>query len=284
MKKTIKAALLSFALCIALIPPAAWAESSGIGANLSSGSSVAQEKPAYCLDEYGVLTSDQKALLNQQAASLSDQYGIGVYILFTDNLNGMSAQTFSESYYTANGLGLGDDKNGIILIVAVNSRDWIIVGHGTGANDSEFPGGRLTDSRRELIGQHVVAELKNNDWYGGASVYLQDIDKTFAYYEQNGKAMVEVDWGRVLGAVGIAIVVALIIAFGVVKANVNAMKTARAKSEAGDYVQRETFQLTSSSDHFVSTHTTVVRRPKSSSGGGGSSWSGGGFSGSSGKF
>lgn len=284
MKKTIKAALLSFALCIALIPPAAWAESSGIGANLSSGSSTVQDEPAYCLDEYGVFTSDQKASLNQQAASLSDQYGIGVYILFTDDLNGMSAQSFSEGYYNSKGLGLGDDKNGIILIVAVNSRDWIIVGHGTGANDTEFPGGRLTDSRREAIGKRVAEELGAGDWYGGASTYVRDIGETFAYYEKNGKAMVEMDWGRVLGAVGIAIVVALIVAFGVVKANVNAMKTARAKSEAGDYVQRETFQLTSSSDHFVSTHTTVVRRPKSSSGGGGSSWSGGGFSGSSGKF
>jgi hypothetical protein len=80
------------------------------------------------------------------------------------------------------------------------------------------------------------------------------------------------------------VLIPLMIAFGVVSSERNAMKTARMQTEANNYLDADTFNLRTSRDNFVRRSLTAVPIPKHDDSDSGSGWSdmGGGFSGSDG--
>ena len=236
----------------------------------------------HCIDLHDQLLDADEKRIEEQAAELSDKYDIGIYVLFTDDLDGLSAREYCESFYTAHGLGVGEGADGIMMMVAINSRDWAIVGHGAGASPNEDPRGRLSDSQREAIGEEIVDPLHDRNWYKASALFLEDIDDALGYYAEHGKAKEYVDWFQVFLVFGAAILIAAMFAYMFVRKDINAMRTARKRSEASDYLCQESFQLTQQSDTFVNSHTAVVHHASKDSSS--SSWSDGGFSGSSGKF
>lgn len=277
------ACLIALSLC--LLPAVALADTTSSGSGSTSARTTSNSKALvsdHFVDEMGIINENTHSTIEKRAAEISEKYGIGIYILYTDDLDGKSAKNFSEGYYTSHNLGVGPGKDGILFVVATKSRDWIIVGHGKGAQPQEVEGGQLTQSQREKIGEDVVEELSDNHWSAAINTFLNDIDKTLAYYAENGKPLEYVDWFKIILLVLGALFIAAMIAALPVMKGIKDMKTAQLKSEAGDYIAQGSFELTRRNDVFVHTVTTSTKRSSSRSGGG--SWSGGGFSGSSGKF
>ena len=268
--KSIKKILIGLvmALCVSMaVSPTAFADSG-----------------TYVFDEMDLLTSSEFSTLENVGADYADQYGVGVYLLITDTMGGMSDPSssqrneFGRQYYLSHNLGVGADKDGILFIIAARSRDYVTVKHfGNSANDP------FSDNGVDAMEEAVVAHLSENDWYGGAEAYYSTVGDQLAYFEATGKQWTEPDpiglLLKILATLGIPVAAA----GSIVRGEKAAMKTAREASEASDYLDRSSFALTVSRDDFVNTTMTVAPIPKEKDNDGGG-WSdmGGGFSGSGG--
>ncbi len=242
------------------------------------------ESGSYVFDEMGVLSSSEFQSLEQQGAEYANTYGIGVYIQFTDTMNGNYNPSSSErneygrQVYLQKGLGVGSGKNGILVVVAVRSRDYVTVKHFDDSSQDPF-----SDSAVDALEGQYTEELSSNDWYDAARYYYKTAGEQMEYFAATGKQWTEPDPIGLLLKILATLGIPAIAAFGYVGGEKSKMKTAVEAREASNYLDRASFKLTVSNDEFVNTTMTVVPIPKEKKGGGGG-WSnmGGGFSGSGG--
>ena len=91
----------------------------------------------YVVDEAGFLTESEWARLEATAASVSEKYDCGVYILTVPDLGslgyGDDPYNAAYSYYHDNSLGLGGDRDGIIVFISAEYMDYAVFVYGDGA-------------------------------------------------------------------------------------------------------------------------------------------------------
>lgn len=244
------------------------------------------ESGTYVFDDQNVLSSSQFQTLEAQGADYAQQYGIGVYLLITDTMNGMSDPSssqrneFARQYYLSHGLGVGSNKNGIIVVIAVKSRDYVTVKHFDDASQDPF-----SNECVNALEEAYTSRLGDNDWYGGAKTYYDTVGEQMAYFAATGKQWTEPDPIGLLIKILATLGIPAVVAGGVVRGEKSAMQTAREKSEASNYLDRESLVLSVADDQFLNTTLSVVPLPDDDdddSGGGGWTDMGGGFSGSGG--
>lgn len=233
----------------------------------------------FIIEEYSLFSPSQKSTLEAQAKETSDTYGVGVYLLVTDTIGSKTARTYAIDYYKDHQLGLGNKKSGILFLVAAESRDYVTITYGDGVN-------AFTDWQIAQMEDLIVDELKNDEWYAAADVYLEQAEYTLAFRAENGEPL---DRGNAPTSPLMAFVmfaIAFAIAAGVAGGRCfylyKQMKTAVEASHAGDYVDRSSFTLTGKDDRFVTSTITVTPKKKESSSSSGSSTDSSGFGGSSG--
>ena len=232
----------------------------------------------YVTDEAGLLTSQEQTQLNDYAARITETYGVAAYILTVEDFLdlGYGADSFDAlwQYYHDHGLGYGPDREGMILMLSMDQRDFAIFFYG---DDTEYAFGEAAQIRLQ---DAFLDNFREDDWYGGFSDYLKTAD-SYLEKAENGTPVRENPWRHtgkfVLGALAVSAVVTVI--FWLQMSNV------ALKKDASGYQTGEGLVLTRREDRFLT--QTVVRRKietSSGSGSGSSSRSGGGGSGRSGKF
>ncbi|MBQ2680917.1 MAG: TPM domain-containing protein, partial [Eggerthellaceae bacterium] len=231
----------------------------------------------FVTDAYGLFSDSQRATLEAKATELAQKYNMGVYLLVVDKMNGLDNPTqaqrtnFATSFYRANNLGLGSGRDGIMFVIAVDSRDYVTIAFGQGSYS-------FSDEGVAYMEDAVREELGSNQWYDGCEVYYDKIGEQLEYYSVKGEPWTEPNplsfILKILAILGIPAGVA----FSSVRRQEDAMFTAREKTEASNYLVRGSLELTQSTDQF--SHTTHVVTPipqhEDHDSGGGSSFGGGG--------
>ena len=254
--------------------------------NASNAASEVKYKGTYVTDNSGLFSDNERMQLEAAATTLAEQYNMGVYLLIVDymldsNGNKLSDPTssqrtsFATDFYRANNLGLGKGNDGVMLTLAVKSRDYVTIGYGQGSYSFSNEGITYMED--------VVTEyLGDNDWYQGCEAYYDCIGEQLEYYSVAGDTWTEPDILslilKILATLGIPVGVAA----SVVSREKSAMKTAHEKTEANTYMVRDSFALTRSTDRFINTTMTVAPIPKVENSGGGHSFGGGGWGGGGG--
>ena len=286
--------LLMILLLLALFPVMALAEQTG------------EVSFPYVLDNAGILTESQRSTLETRAAELSEEHGCKLYIVTVKDHSEFNPDVYeaAKGIYNFYDLGYGEGKDGVLLLLSMNERDYSFVGHG---DKGETICGYESSW---LVEDEFLDDFRRDDWYGGFSDYLEACDRQLTKLE-NGEDITEgadiivgpngqeyhsynapgeptrMPTGAKLAiGIGAPSLISLLVCFGF-KAQ---MKTARESTTAEAYVVPGSAALRIREDRF--TNRTETRTPihtESSSGRGGSSGgssfhSGGGFSGRSGKF
>ena len=256
-------------------------------ASLSISAGAESQLP-YVTDVTGLLSESEKLQLESNAEAISTQYDCGVYIIVVDDFrrytNSYDCFSAAETLYHQYSLGLGDERNGLLLLLSMQDRDFALAAYGDGAHYA------FTDYGKEMLIEAFVPELSENDWYGGLSKYLETSGaflKSAAEGVPVNVPEVELGFGEAfIFAFVIGSVIALIVCL-IFKAQ---MRTVAKQKSAAEYVDRGSFQLYAQQDMFM--HRSVARQiipkspPPSSGGGGvgGTTIRSSGFSGRSGKF
>ena len=286
--------LLLILLVLALFPAAAMAEETG-------------DAPfPYVLDNAGLLSESQRSTLESRAAELSEEHGCNLYIVTVKDHSEFNPDVYkaAKGIFTYYDLGYGDGKDGVLLLLSMNDRDFALIGHG---DRGETICGHES---RWIVEDEFLDNLGRDDWHGGFLDYLEacgnqltrlengeditygadiivgpDGQENHSYNAPGESARMPLAAKLAIG-IGVPCLIALIVC-STFKAQ---MKTARLRTTAEEYVVPGSAVLRVQQDRFINrTETRVPIQTQSSSGRGGGSGgssfhSGGGFSGSSGKF
>lgn len=230
-------------------------------------------------DEYGLFDADTLSALESSAEAASAGHDCDVYFLTVDSIGDTDQRTYAKNYYLQNDLGSGSEKSGILFLIALGSRKYVTITYGGGVT-------AFTDYRIEQLEDSVVPLLSDGDYTQAAQTYIDLCADTLDFYAEHGEPLdydndSESGWGfiRLLIIIGVPLVIAGIVC-GVFY---RAMRTAKLKAEANDYMKAG-LKLRVEEDHY--THTDRVQvydpPPPPSESSGGSSVDSDGFGGSSG--
>ena len=239
-------------------------------------------------DTVGLLTSDEDLTLEARAEEISAQYGVGIYLLILEDYSEYYDDPYETAYelYHQNTLGMGEDRDGVILLMSMSDRKYATFFYGPKAEYAFDAYGQ------ELMEEEFLDDFRDDDWYDGFEDYLEVCAEYLERAEAGdpvrrddssaGGSSVSGIGTTILVCLGISAVSAMIVCL-ILRGK---MKSVRKGTHADAYVTGS-LNLTASRDH--DTHTTETRtkieHESSDSGGGGSSaCSGGGGSGRSGSF
>lgn len=237
------------------------------------------ESMSYVFDHSHMLTDTQRAELEAQAKEISLRHHCGVYVAFVDDFTeyGGGNDVYKTTYqlYHANELGMGENRDGIIILLSMDERNYAMFVYGKNAEYA------FNKYGQEQLENAFLGYFGDNDWYGGASHYLDTCDEYLTLAEEGDpvrKNTLPMYLIVVAASCAISGFICLMLKWK--------MQTVHKKVEADEYVAAGGLTLTKQYDRY--THTTETRTKISSdsdsSSSGTSSCSGGGGSGRSGKF
>ena len=235
----------------------------------------------YVYDISGLLSFAEWEELEAQAEAISQRSGCGVYAVMLDDYTeygeGDVFDVTTQIYHSGeNSFGVGSGRDGIILLLSMDERDFALFVYGEKAEYA------FNSYGQKKLEDAFLDDFGENDWYGGISDYLDECDEFLAKADAGKPVRPNMLWGILL-MVGISCLISLAVC-AVLKRKMN---TVHQKVEANEYIGVEGLVLTDSYDNYTHTTETRTRIAKASSSGGGSSSSsrsGGGGSGRSGKF
>lgn len=233
---------------------------------------VAAADLGYVTDKANLLTPEQIQSLEQISQDAAAKYGVDVYVITVEDYSDYgSGDVFEVSYqlYHQYNLGNGADRNGILLLLSMEYRDYALFVYGP---DAEYA---FSDYALQKLEEEFLDDLGWDDWYGG----LYDYADTCRDYLGKAAAGEPVQQNP-MKYVPVVILISVVIAFIVCSILKAQMKSVFKKVEADSYTDEAGLNLSGSRDQY--THTTTSRTKISSSNS--SSRSGGGGSGRSGKF
>ena len=251
-----------------VVPAAPVAPSAPEGIDFSAAGNV--------IDLAGVLTAQEDETLEGVIASISDSYQCGCYIVTVNDLYayGSDAPDAVINIYHDNGLGIGGDRDGILLLMDPMHREFAFFVYGDNAS-------YIFDAYgQDMLEDVFLDDFSVDAWYDGFEDFVYECGEYMELAAQ-GNPVRE----SKAGGYGMAILVALIVAAVVCFVLVGQMKSVFVGAEASAYVVDGTVVFTEKHDNFL--YKTTTTRDLSSDdddGGSTSSFSGGGGSGRSGSF
>ena len=229
-------------------------------------------------DTAEVFTEAEFDKLEDQAQAISDEYGLDVVIITTDDMYGYDDSfELAMDYYDE----FEFDTNGVLLLVCTEDRDVAIIAHGTG-NEA------FTDYGKDvMLDRYIVPELKNNKNYAAAMVFL-DKAEDFLALANNGEPFdKDTDPDKedefFLYKLLFTLLAPLLIAYILCAMWKGQMKTAKIARVADAYIPAGGFHLTGQQDQFLYRTETREKIERESSSGG-TSVNSRGYSGSSRKY
>ena len=264
MKRTLTLLTLLLALLALLVLPAAAADLPRL------------------VDNADLLMADDAEALLADLDSRSEALQFDIVIVTVDSLDGETPRNYAEDFFWYNNYGLGEDRDGALLLVAMDTRDWYIATHGFGIT-------AITPAGREAMADRFLPQLSNAEYAAAFSTFAEECED-YVNQARNGSAY---DTGNLpdepFEAPGFLWVVACLL-FGALIGGITVgvmaakHKTVRRQPAANSYVVQDSLHLTQQSDLFLYANTTRTARPKDNdrsgsdahSGSGGSSFGGGG--------
>lgn len=230
------------------------------GGLLASAPGVTYD-PTYIYDIANLLSYKDWSALEEQAGAISERYDCGVYAAIVDDYTAYGSGSVSEvaqRIFRDNDFGLGQEQNGVLLLLSVAGRDYSVYASG---KTGEYA---FSSYAREQLADEFLDAFGRDDWAGGMSDYITACGD-YLDRAANGKPVGESPVYGIAFGTGIG----CFVAFVVCMFQKRKMKSVHKGALASEYVAAGGLTLTDSYDHY--THTTETRRTiETKSGGSGS--------------
>lgn len=236
------------------------------------------------VDNADLLDEEEETLLLGKLDEVSLRQQFDVVVVTASTIDGKSPMAYADDFFDYNGYGLGVDRDGALLLLSMEDRDWWISTRGYGIT-------ALTDFGIEKIGEDMIDNgLSDGDYYDAFVTFVKDCD-SYVTQAKNGSP---VDVGTYKAPFDfakrglISIVVGLIVALIVGSSLKGKMKTVRSAGAAAAYTRPGSLVVRDQSDVFLYNNVTRTAKPQETRSGGGSSThtssSGASHGGGGGKF
>lgn len=219
----------------------------------------------YVVDDAKLLSNSEEAELEQLLEEKSRALGFDIVVATVKSTGDKSAEAYADDFYDYNGYGQGSTNDGCILLISMEYRDWHISTTGYGIT-------ALTDRGIEYISDQFSGSLSEGNYSNAFRIYADQVERfveqarTGEPFDTGNLPSREKGFNPVYAIAGL--IVGLLSAFGITGGMKAKLKPVRYASAAKEYLNRDSFRLTGSSDIFI---TASVTRHKKSDDEGGSS-------------
>ena len=206
----------------------------------------AAEEPRYIFDQAQVLSAEETSRLEEQARAISERSHCTVAVLTTtDRPSGSEVEIdrYAENFFEEKGLGAGEGQNGILLVLDLVNRDYVILAHGDYAN------GAFTDANKDRMAEAFLPELAEDAWADAFDDYMASAEQYLTLYAQEGSGAKESKSliGYALSLIAIPLPIAWLVSAGAKRK----MKSAGKRTTASEYQKGGGFVLQRQTDQFV---------------------------------
>lgn len=211
------------------------------------------------VDMADLLSDSEEADLSYMLDEISERQQVDVVVVTVDSMEGESATAYSDDFYDYNGYGFGEDRDGILLLVSMEERDWSITTRGYGITV-------VTDAGRDYISETIVDDLGLEDYVSAFTNFATLCDDFITQAnegtpydadnlpDEGGFGII----GSFVIAYGIAFIIALI-STGIMKGQLNSVHS---QSGADTYMKQDSMQLTKKNDMFLYTRVSRTKKPE----------------------
>ncbi len=225
------------------------------------------------VDDADILTENEESRLLSHLEAVSEELSCEIAVVTISSLNGKYVQDYADDYYDNNGYGYGTGDDGVLLLLAMDEREWAITTYG-------IPMYALSDRALYYMEEQMLPYLSGGNYYEGFVTFaagcesyirsyltLAESDKDDPWvsfvedpdyeddYDYDDRTSFDVK-GTLFVAVGIGVVIALVV--------VNSMKakltSVRSRGEANAYIRAGSFALRHRSDVFLYRNISRIRR------------------------
>ena len=221
-------------------------------------------------DEPDVMTDAEESALVTKLEGIAAQYQMEVVVAAFETIDGASPMEYADDFYDYNGYGYGENQDGLILIVVMDTSDWWISTRGTAIT-------AFTDAGIDYIGEQIVPFMSAGDFNGAFNAFA-DQCKTFMAQAATGDPFDVHNLPQPPKEpfnAGMAIVIALVVGFIIGKIYTGKLKgqlqSVTAQRAAAGYVKQGSLNVTNARDFFLYRSVTKTAKETDSSSGGGSS-------------
>lgn len=222
----------------------------------------AAEKLPKLIDDADLLDDAQESSLKSKLGQISEKHRCDVVVVTTESLNGKTATQFADDFYDYSGYGQGDGKDGILLLVSMEDRDWAI--STTGCCIRAF-----TDAGQEYMVNQFKPDLSDG-YYSEAFGTFANLCDQFLTQAENGKPFDNGTLPReplpIARNIFFALVGGIILAIIVVLVMASKLKSVHSQPAAACYIKDDSFNLRGQQDLFLYSNVTKVKIEKQSSG------------------
>lgn len=229
----------------------------GVVESFSEHSTISLHELTRVVDMADLLNNSEEADLLSMLDEISNRQELDVVVVTVNTLDGKTPMDYADDFYDYNGYGFGENRDGVLLLVSMEDRDWWISTSGYGIF-------AFTDAGIEYISEKFLSDLSNDDYSEAFTKYAKLCDefitqaKTGEPYDTNNLPKESFD---VFTSLLISLVVGILVSLIVTGKMKGKLKTVRMQPAAEEYVRNGSMLVTESSDLFLYSH--VDRRVKS---------------------
>ena len=240
--------LLTLALCLSLAISVSAAGAAGI-----------------VMDDADLLSQAEEQALTQKLTEVGTAYNAQIIVATVASADGRDPDYMVNDLYDSMGFGFGDLRDGVLLLVCMDPREYRILSNG-------YAGNAIDPGVIDTIGDAIVSDLSDGDYADAFEIFAEKCD----YYLNGYLNGFPFKTGKNLL---IALVIGIVLALIVTSALKAQLKSVRKQNQANSYVRDGSMQLTLSNDIFLYRDVTRTKKESNNSSGsrsGGSRSVGGG--------
>ncbi len=233
------------------------------------------------VDMANLLTDDEVSNLVQKISNTITAYNFDAAIITTYINDAYTIEHFADDYYDNNDYGVGENKDGLLLVLDMSNREWYISTCGKAIDI-------FTDQNIEYLGEVMLSDLKDGNYFNSFNTFIDHVNEFAENYKpvknthdsnnenisvikesedsKNNKKNHDDNKGSSTGGeLLVSLFLGFLIAYGIGKFKLRKLKTKRKVYDANNYIKEDSFILTKSNDLFLFSNVKKSRRSKSES-------------------
>lgn len=122
-------------------------------------------------DGANLLSERKRNLILEKLNASSSSLKFDFAIVTTNTLNGKAPQDYADDFYDSNNFGYGNDKDGVLLLVSMEDRDWHITTTGFGIQ-------AIDDNALNNIADSFLNDLSSGNYFDAFNSFIDATEAT----------------------------------------------------------------------------------------------------------
>ena len=209
---------------------------------------VIYAEECFLYDDADLLTDTEEETLVAQLEKISHTYNTQLVIAALPSLGGSDIDDYVEYLYDSMGFGYGETKEGVLLLICMNPREYRIMSNG-------YAGVAIGPDQVDTLCDFMDMYLPNGYYVAAFNSFVDQCGEMLAYYEAGSPFQV----GKNLA---ISLVIGLVVGLIVVFILKGKLKSVRKQHSAHVYVKQGSMHLSLQHDIFLYRNVTRTERQK----------------------